>query len=284
MIRSAYIAPTESAPRLIDVKRALLTYDEIYLPDPGDRELIPRQSYMMALGFPPIMGFDMGPVRPMGKTSQYDNDFDRLMDDLYVARNDECVKVVSTYDLSSSDGISVGAVMMGDYPLHPNFMFNAYRNVASDKENLETAIRGDAWLMSLTDEEVNSLAAPSALADNRLNDGPELPQLESPLSRENLRSSLTAIARARLGSAIKSVGYCASKDIVPIFTSSSFEALVATYASRATEVIDYVGEEDPYWLNRRRALKVAHEEYLDDNVLAEMPVSEILSLRSKAWG
>jgi hypothetical protein len=44
------------------------------------------------------------------------------------------------------------------------------------------------------------------------------------------------------------------------------------------------GTEDEYWINRSLALRVAHEEYLDENVLDQMSISDILQLRTKAWG
>ena len=95
MVRSAYLAPTETPIRSVDVKRALLTYDRVYIANPGDRDLIPPQSFMMALGMPPFMGFNRGPVRPLGKSAKYDDTFDQLIDELDIARRDGCVEVVS---------------------------------------------------------------------------------------------------------------------------------------------------------------------------------------------
>ncbi|ESQ15650.1 MAG: hypothetical protein N838_28690 [Thiohalocapsa sp. PB-PSB1] len=83
---------------------------------------------------------------------------------------------------------------------------------------------------------------------------------------------------------MKSIGYCASKDLVPLFGGGSFEKLVGVFAARAAQVIDRVSDDDPYWRNRSRVLNLAHDEYINDDVLSEMPVDEVLKLRSVAWG
>ncbi len=284
MIRSAYLAPTETPIRSVDVKRALLTYDRVYIADPGDRDLIPPQSFMMALGMPPFMGFNTGPVRPLGKSARYDDTFDQLIDELDIARRDGCVEVVSTYDLTTSAQGTIGAVLMGDYPLNPQFMLWSYRSVAREADVLRAAIEGDQQLMALTDDQIAELSISQTSGDGGINDDPALPSLEGPLSREQLRDPLTLIARARIASTMKSIGYCASKDLVPVFGGGNFDALVGVFASRATQVIDRVGEEDAYWLNRRRALDIAHDEYIDDAVLSSMQFDEVLKLRSTVWG
>ena len=56
---------------VLEIKRALLTFDKVYLADPDDRELFPPQAFMTAIGMPPIMGISVGPVRPIGKLPGY---------------------------------------------------------------------------------------------------------------------------------------------------------------------------------------------------------------------
>jgi len=284
MIRSAYLAPTEEPVSLIDVKRALLTFDRVCIADPNDRDLIPPQSFMLALGMPPIFGFNMGAVRPLGKFDDYDNAFDRLMDRLQIARRQGVIDVVSTYDLATSSQGTIGAVLMGDYPLNPRFMLWAYRAVAREPEVLTAAIAGDKRLMSLSEDNFESLSITGSSADGAINDDPELPLLDGEFSREWLRRLLTCIARARVASTMKSIGFCASKDLVPVFGNSNFDALVGLFAARATQVIDRVAEEDPYWQTRNRVFNIAHSEYINDEILSEMPIDEVLKLRSKAWG
>lgn len=285
MIRNAYLAPSEFPVCSLDVKKALLTFDKLFLADPADRELIPPQSFMMAaFNMPPIMGGDMGPVRPLGKIGGYDHAFDQLMDELDIARREGCVEVVSTYDLTTSKNITIGAVLMGDYPLHPSFMFWAYRNVAKESSVLRAAIEGDRELLALADEDFEMLGLSEASADGSINDIPALPMLDGPLSKNHLRMPLTLIARARIASTMKSIGYCASKELVPLFGRGNFDNLVGEFSSRAMRAIDRVADEDPYWAGRRKVLDVAHEEYIDESVLSSMSIEDVLRLRTKVWG
>ena len=91
------IAPTESIPNLNAVKRALLTYDKVILVDPNDRDLFPGTLFTTAMGMPPIISIDSGPVRPMGKLPNYDNDFDELCTHLQPAISDGIVQIKSIY-------------------------------------------------------------------------------------------------------------------------------------------------------------------------------------------
>jgi hypothetical protein len=284
MLKSAYLAPTESPVSLVDVKRALLTFDRVILADPGDRDLIPPQSFMMAIGMPPIFGLNTGPVRPLGKYEGHDESFDQLMDGIQIARRQGIVDVVSSFERATSAQFTVGAVPMGDYPLDPGFMLSAYRNVARDPEILKTALVGDDQLMALPANQIESLCIVRSLADGAINDDPSLPLIEGDLSREGLREQLTYIARGRIASTMKSIGYCASKDFVPVFGHNNFRALARAFAARATQVIDRVGGDDPYWSTRGRALNLAHDEYINDAILSQMPIDEVLKLRTSVWG
>ena len=43
MIYEAFVAPTESPNTALEIKRALLTFDKVYIADPDDRDLFPRK-------------------------------------------------------------------------------------------------------------------------------------------------------------------------------------------------------------------------------------------------
>lgn len=283
-MRSAYLSPSEAPCGLLDVKRALLTFDKVLIADPNDRELIPPQSFSMAMGLPPIMGFNMGPVRPLGKTPDYDGAFDQLMTGIDVAKRQGLIEVVSSYDLSTSNQATIGAVLMGDYPLNPQFMLWAYRSVARDNEVLSAAIKGDQTLSLGSDDDILALVTDHASADGSINDDPALPVLSSPLGREHLRAAFTSIARGRVASVMKSIGYCTSKDLVPLFTNHAYAQIASSFASRASQVLDAVADVDPYWARRTQVLKCAYAEYIDDNVLESMTLDQVIALRTVAWG
>ena len=85
MIPAALIIPTESAPSALDIKQALLSFDQVALFNPDDRDIIPpNQLSVVRSGFP--MAINMGPVRPLGKTPHHDTDFERMMETCAPAR------------------------------------------------------------------------------------------------------------------------------------------------------------------------------------------------------
>src|SRR5437660_12569919 len=130
MIYETFIAPKERPNTALEIKRALLSFDKIYIADPNDRDLFPPQAFMTAIGMPPLMGINTGPVRPLGKVPGYDSAFDKLMSDIDIARRQGLIDVIASYDRSMSDRATIGAVLMGGYPLNAQFMLWAYRNIA----------------------------------------------------------------------------------------------------------------------------------------------------------
>jgi hypothetical protein len=284
MIYEAFVAPKERPNSRLEIKRALLAFDKIYLPDPGDRDLFPPQAFMMAIGMPPIMGINTGPVRPLGKTRDYDNTFDKLISEIDIARRQGLIEVVSSYDRSTSDKATIGAVLLGNYPLNPQFMLGAYRNICREDDMLKLAIAGDNELLGLPDDEIRSMEVDHCRADGGINADPALPPLEGNLSRKELRIPLSNIARARLGSVIKTIGFCVSKKMIPCFGDASYCAIANKIAHRANDVIDRVAATDPFWASRAEVLRVAHEEYIDEEILDRMSVDDVLKLRTSAWG
>lgn len=283
MIYETLFSPTEYVPSSLELKRALLTFDRVLLFDPDDRDFFPPQAFTIAMGMPPIFGMNIGPVKPLGKAPGYDDAFQRLLDEFSVAGRQGLVDVVSSYDRSSSDSITIGAVQMGGYPLNPRFLLWAFRNIARDEDVVSTALEGDKWLFSLPDEIVQELAIQSA-ADGGINNDPAIAPIQRPLNRESLREEYSRIGRARIASAMKTIGFCASRRMVPFFGHASTGKIAARIASRANKVMDAVTEFDPFWATRSQVMRIAHSEYIDETVLAAMPVEEVLKLRSRAWG
>jgi hypothetical protein len=284
MIYSTYVGPTERPTSSLDIKRALLTYDRICLPDPSDRDLFPPQSFMVALGMPPVFSVPIRRVRTLGKMPEYDNEFDRLMEELQYARRQGLIDVISTYDQTTTSKFTIGAVLMGGYPLNPQFMLRAYRSIARDNEVLLAAIRHDNDLLDSPEEYISAIAEPKAAADGSINDDPHLPELDGELNRAHLRESYSIIARSRISSVLKSIGFCAAKQMVPIFSERSYCEIASSMASRARRVIDAASIFDPNWSSRSQALRIAHEEYIDETVLSQMSIDDVLKLRTVAWG
>ena len=207
MIRSAYLAPSEIPITDLQVKRALLTYDRVLIADPNDRDLFPPQAFLMAMGLPPFMGMNVGPVRPLAKSADYDRRFDQLIEQIDPARRQGLVDIISSYDLTTSSQTTMGAVLTGGYPLNPQLLLWAFRSIAREQSVLNAALEGDDQLMGLPDEQIEALSVGPAKADGGINDDPALPLLERSLARDHLRESLTLIARGRIAATMKSIGY-----------------------------------------------------------------------------
>jgi hypothetical protein len=281
---SALIAPTETAPTAIEVKRALLTYDTVYVVDPADRELIPPQSLFPALGLPPVVAWNAGPMRPLGKSPGYDDSFDRLVEELSSALRQDVIQITSTYDKSTEDQTWIGTVPLGGYPLDPHFVLQIYRAIAGDNNFLKAAIEGDDVLLARDDEYINTISISKCHADKGISNVPALPLIEGKLQRPHLRIPLSEIARAWIATVVKMIGYCFVKELIPIYTGDSYHRIINRVTKNATRTIDQVFRDDPLWTYRSLALRVAHEEYLDEEILAKMDIESILRFRTHAWG
>lgn len=284
-----FLAPAETPPTSLQIKRALLTYERVIISDPSDREFFPSQLMMSAMfsrffGIPFPMGLNSQPVRPLGKVETYDADFDQTMEEISYARREGLVDIVSTYERLPADQMIMGSLPNGGYPLNHEFLLSSYRNIARDQEALGFAISGDSSLSDANPETVHALGGDIAFADMAINGDPILPLIESQLHRPELQEAYTKIGRARIASTMKSVGYCAAKQLVPTFTTHQSRAILGHITARASKVVDMVARDDPHFLHRSRVLDIAHEEYINDDVLKQLSIDDVLRLRTKAWG
>ena len=124
MIYESLIAPHENPASLRDIKRALLTYEKVKIIDPNDRDIMPSTAFMSTLiGFP-IIGMDMGPIRPMGKVLWYDDVFQKVVDDSKAAFKQDLIEIISTYKQEETKRLTIGGVATGGYPLNTKFIFH----------------------------------------------------------------------------------------------------------------------------------------------------------------
>lgn len=279
-----YIAPSETSPSSLEIKRALLTYDKVLVADPEDRDLFPPQMIMQVIIGLPIVGMNMGPIRPLGKAPGYDEDFDRLMDELNYARRDGIIDVVSVFEREPENMLSIGGVPSGGYPLNSTFMLQAYRSLARDNEALVEAISKDPLISTCTPEILADIAGDRAIADGGFNQDPKLPDIDGDMVRPELRAQISSVARSRLAAVLRSVGYCATKELVPTFHNSNYIGALNHITSRAVHAIDTIAEDDPYLTRRNKVLDIAHSEYINDAVLDKLSLDDVLALRTRAWG
>ncbi|GAB3679689.1 hypothetical protein [Salinisphaera aquimarina] len=282
MIYEALLVPNEFSPHARDIKRALLTYDKVVLIDPSDRELIPRNAFMLAMGMPPIMGIDMGPVRPQGHVPDYADDFSQVLEGAKDAVKAGLLEVRSTFQQEAKEQLTIGAIPTGGYPLNIPFVFWLYRSMANDQDFLNDAIQADHSDLIGFIPESDTLAL-DGRGDGGINDSQALPELERAYGDSDVQHSLTEIARGRLAAVVKYAGYCEAKDMVPLFPSKTYAAVIERLLNNAHSVF-LEGDNDLFWVKRNRALQLCHEEFMVENQLDSLSFRDVLKLRTRAWG
>lgn len=279
MIYDALIVPTETPATLREIKRALLTYDKVFLLDPSDRELFPRQAFTMAVSGLPF-GMDTGPVRPMGKDIGYDDRFDHILKICHRAVLQGSIKVISTYNSEETVGFSIGGVPMGDYPLRPAQVYRFYRALASSQELLTDVLGDDSRALQQELQITDGLALIGG-ADGSTNGGPILPIADT-VAASNFAEPLTQIARARIAAIIKYSGYCEAKELIPVFGAPHYVRAMERILRGAQEFFDDASPENQF--RQSRVLDLIHGEFLVDERLERLSIEEVLKLRTSAWG
>lgn len=282
LIYEALLVPREAPHTLRELKRALLTYDKVILIDPSDRDMMPSNAFMSNIMGMPIFGIDTGPVRPMGKILDYDEQFSKTLDAVRKAVSEELIEVRSTYQQEVRGQLTIGAVLTGGYPLNINTVFWLYRSMASNLDFLSDAVRADFSNLIRSLDSSPELA-PSGVGDGGINNLPPLPSLDEKIPSEQTRSALTMIARSRLASFIKYAGYCEAKNLVPIFSADSY-GLIAQRLLKNAKATFSADDNDMYWSKRSKVLELCHEEFLIDSRLDDLSVEKVIQLRTKAWG
>ncbi len=285
-MKSTIIAPKETAPSLTEVKRALLTFDKVCLISPDDTDLMPSNLLLTAIGMPPFFSMPGGEVRPINRMPGYEDDFSKLLDECKLAIKQGSLEVISTYNKPETQQGFIGMVPTGGYPLNPEFLLYVYRNLASNQQLLTDAIN-DNMTDLLSNKDLLCSIAKGGSADKAFNINGNaisaLPNIDAELSDDSLRIPLTQIARGRIATAIKIAGFCESKEMVPFYTSTSYERIINRLLSHVHYTLDQIPDEDRFWEKRNRILRVLHNEYLDHPTLDDMPIKEVLKLRTKVW-
>jgi hypothetical protein len=230
------------------------------------------------------VGIDFGPVRPLGKSENYDSTFGQLEQELQPAIARGLVKVISTYDRAQTEGVfSLGFFLPnGGYPLDPRVVLHLYGTACQQQDLLESVL-DEHILANLSTPEKAAAMAQWALADDAQFG---LPMLNRALSDERFREPLTYVARSRIATAIKMIGYCEAKSVVPVFGAPGYRTLASKLLANTSALVKDFGHEtrDPFWAQLDTVLSAAHREFIDETVLAGLSVEEVIRLRTKAWG
>lgn len=281
MIYSALLVPYESPNSLREIRRALLTYDKVLLVDPSDRDIIPANSFLSTIIGIPLLNMNTGPVRPMGKSLGYDARFEKTLDYCAEAVGQGLIEVQSTYQAKPVGQMMIGAVHMGGYPLNTRFVFSSYRAMAADSGFLQSSIQDDTASL-LTQLELCPEIAPKGVGDGGINNIPPLPPIPDKIA-DAQNEGLAIIARSRIGAFIKYAGYCEAKELVPVFPSEVYGGIAKKILNNAVNTLSSADEQGEL-LRAGRVMELCHEEFLDDRKLDMLSITDVLKLRSAAWG
>lgn len=291
MIDNSLIIPTESPYDSDSIKRALLTYDKVYLFSPDDRDIIPSNIYMqLTTGMP--MGMSMGPVRPLGKTSNYNDSFEKTLKEFKAAIKQGSLEILNA-------PIEHNTVTIGGSPLPkdtppPDFVFGNYRNLISNPEFISTVSKGiDNNILMLSDD-LEQLA-PSGQEDKSFQifvNGQQVEQnfrkaiYDGFCSSEEERLVLTRLCHSRIGFLMKSIGYCETKGINAFTTDPGLAGTIQLLERNYQQVVSDAQEKEKIMLfdNLSKLENLVFSEYIDSNALKNLSVSDILKMRTKSWG
>lgn len=298
MIANALLVPVESPPTLMEIKRTLLTYDNVYLFDPADRDMIPRHMFLNAYsgGLTPFAPDLPSPVRPMGKIKEYDDSFSSLFEAAQSATNSGHLQI---YRPDTSNDPKPGLAWFRDpvpyfYPGKYAFVTAHYRGLAYQREFLQLAMPSRNSLHALISDSSTDWEsiAPGGLDDTPLafeSRGTNVkfyPDLASLYDGDcAIDLSLNNLARNRLGSFTRAAME-AHESGLNVITSDRGIQRVLNKLSSYVDFKDVAESSDRFeqlqLLNRVSRIVVS--EYVDDDLINSKSFPEILKLRDRAWG
>lgn len=293
MIANSVILPTEEPVDILDIKRALLAYDKVYIPSPDDRELLPPNIYQNvvfnSMGFPAMpFGGSFGPVKSLGKIDDYETRFERTISACKTAISEGKIEILGAPKYEES--FTIGAIPMPDDTPNPLFTYINYRQMAENEEFVNLMSQG---LIHLDLNKISDFQklSPTGQEDQEqsVNDLKRPPKVQITISnsdkdRINLISKL---CHTRLGTLSKYLGYSFIKQLHPFTTDIGYANVISKLEYNFIGTVDSI-QSDELLLRRQKQLSLLHNliltEYIDPIRIENMSVEQILRQRTKAWG
>lgn len=292
MIESALYVPTEQVPSLSSIKRALLYYDKVYLLSPDDRDIMQSSVYtQVSTGLP--IGINRGPVRPLGKSANFDRDFDLTLQELKPAIVQGSVILL---DAPNQDvGLFLGNMPPNENEPNPQFVFGNYRHLISNAEFITTIGKGIENTILLNENAIDIIAPTGAEDGNievRINGG-DVTGIETRLAyngfcnSEEERQILTRMCHARLGMLTKCIGICEIKKLAIYTTDSAIAGTMQLLERNFSRIVSESGVSEHQlstFNNLSKLNNLILAEYIDADKLSDISVKQVLKFRTKAWG
>ncbi len=231
---------------------------------------------------------DYGPVRPLGKTKDYDRAFDQVYEQFIPAVRQGCLEIIKpAADVSAK--------------INSEATYKHFKNLAFNKEVIAAASQGiDKKLLRENSPEV---LAPSGSEDSKpmfkfnligdyfLSDTIDTsPIYQGPVGSEEERILISKMCHARIGSIVKNLMICDQAGLQPFATDQGIASVLQLVNGKFNQFIEKYqmdadsNEFDLEELNLLRRLdEFAFSEYIDAKVLEGMSVKHVLKTRTKAW-
>lgn len=278
---SCLMVPTERPPTAVDIKRALLLFDNVKMFDPSDREIFHRSLWgSLGMPFMPVY-VDTGPVMPLGKVPGHDDAFQDAIDECRDAVTERIVSIDAPAP-NSEGGFTIGGLPVAQDRGAPAPIFQTVRHWSAEADLLRASL-SSLRAAELTQEVAATLApdgqAHAALASvtAAFDDGSVAPELALAARR---------LAVARLGSLVKAIA-CAEIRGLHLFTTDEGMNLVMSriFASASASLADVLHDDEVRLVARAvRVERVLETFELPEARLSSMPIRDVLRSRTIAWG
>jgi hypothetical protein len=282
------LLPTERPPLALDVKRALLLFDQVHITNPDDRELVEPAAFTSTLTPIPMPVFfaNDGPVLPLGKLPGYDAQFGVTLEDCDAAVLQGSLVVRPAPQLMTS-GFGLGAPPTPQGWAPPGWVVGAFRSLVAQAETLRAACHGLPHEARLRQFDLDAIAPGGRALAQGMGGPPIVANINDGSLPPDIAVAVQKLAAARLGSAVKCIGLCQNLGLHPCSNDTGMAALLdllqRSSQKALTSVLEGHGDDDLL----RRAMRVerlaiGHE--LLDATLADLSIDDVLRLRTKAWG
>lgn len=286
MSYDALVIPRERPPDLIEIKRALLSFDRVVIFERDDREVIPPAALMMAAsgGLMPI-GLQGHAVMPLGRAPAFDEEFEEVQAAIEFGKAEGIIDtIIPPPDVAGR--LFIGSVPLGPDTPNPTFVLSVLRHLATDQALLNASISTAVPLSGLSDAEIEVLT-PDGSGHQEINTLPSPVTYSGPVESEEHREAVTRLARARLGSVVRSLSIAHNKHLHPITEDQGLANVVETLVNRLEGVArnSDVEETERALLDRLGRLhRIVMKDFVDDAALRTCSLEDILRARNASWG
>ena len=293
MIANSIILPTEMPIDIHDIKRALITYDKVYIPSPDDRELIPPNIYQNALfaslGLP-IMPFGMpdSAVKPLGKTGDYDKKFDLVLTECREAFAQGSLEILGAPKYENT--VTIGAIPIPDDTPNPYFTYINYRILSENQEFVDLISAGleKIQINKIKDKE-KLLPSCRENEEQSVNDQKRPPKAHLNLVGLDNESVnlLSKMCHSRIGALVKYIGYSHNKQLHPFTTDVGYAKVMSKLEYNFVGALETIKDDKDFLKKQKQIASLQNiilSEFVDPQRLDNLSIKQVLKERTKAWG